>query len=793
VRQRTDPAALPSYHLRLRSNANKWSALGAPSGSSLPGAANVESEHPGPGAESHPSSLGMNDDTPPVANDFPAEVRSRFGMLPSFFSTAASVPALSEQLWGFAKSAYLDSPLPSLFKERLFVQLSRFCEVRYCIVRHVGFLVGEGRPAGDDTVRPQSITQVIALLSRPVPDGGQLENSLVLLESVTSSAAIPKPESELEGALFDVLTILFVSPRGAERPRHAIAHAVGEPTFEILTAFLAFVRTAHYWTETHPTLAYESDVLVLMQNHPVLAHLMLDSSEAEWARSGGALRQALEDLRSTSGALRSSEERFRALVTATSDMLYRMSPDWTQMRALDGKGFLPDTTLPDRNWMRRYLPENEHAKVSAAIRSAVQTKKVFELEHQVLRIDGTVGCVLSRAVPILNGNNELVEWFGAALNLTARKNAEDALRDADRRKDEFLATLAHELRNPLAPLRNGLQVARLSSPADAPIRPIIEMMERQVNMLVHLVEDLMDVSRITTGKIELRLQRLNLCEVLAASAEASRATIDARGHKLVIELSAEELSLEGDFDRLTQVFCNLLSNAAKYTDVGGTIELRAAQEGPDAVVSVIDTGIGIPAADLPGVFAMFSQVRTHREHANGGLGIGLSLVRQLVEMHGGSVQVMSPGEGFGSTFCVRLPLTEPIAAITPEQTPGATETPPASRRRILVVDDNEDAATSLAALLEHLGHEVVTASDGEDAITKAAAFYPHVIFLDLGMPRMDGVEAAKRLRTLPHGEQTILIALTGWGQEHDLQRTQSAGFDHHLLKPIELDSLGHLF
>jgi signal transduction histidine kinase/CheY-like chemotaxis protein len=733
----------------------------------------------------------MNNDTPSVASDFLAEVHSRFGVLPNFFCTAVSAPGLVEELWGFAKSAYLDSPLPSLFKERLFVQLSRFCDIRYCIVRHVGFLVGEGRPAGDASVRPESITQAIALLSRPVPDGKRLDDSLALLERLAFPVAIPEPEAEIEGALFDALTILFVWPRGAERTRHAIMHAVGEPTFEILTAFLAFVRTAHYWTQTHPTVGVESDMVALMRNHPMLARLLLDSSEAEWAHSGEVLRRALDDLRSTSGALRSSEERFSALVTATSDMLYRMSPDWTQMWALDGKGLLSDTTLPDRDWLRRYVPEDEQAKVNAAIRSAVLTKGVFELEHRVLRDDGTVGCILSRAVPILNENDEVVEWFGAALDVTARKNAEDALRDADRRKDEFLATLAHELRNPLAPLRNGLQIARLNSPADAPFRQTIDMMDRQVNMLVHLVEDLLDVSRITTGKIELRRARVTLREVLAASAEASRAAIDARGHRLVIEPSAEELSLEGDFDRLTQVFSNLLSNAVKYTDAGGTIELRVAREGEEGVVSVTDTGIGIPAADLPDIFEMFSQVRSHRGHADGGLGIGLSLVRQLVEMHGGSVQVASLGEGRGSTFSVRLPLAASPAV--PERAAVAPKTPAAPRRRILVVDDNEDVATSLAMLLEQMGHDVVMAFDGEDGLTKAIAFCPHVVFLDLGMPRMDGAEAAKRLRTLPDGGQTILIALTGWGQEHDRQRTRAAGFDHHLLKPIDPDSLERLF
>jgi CheY-like chemotaxis protein len=346
----------------------------------------------------------------------------------------------------------------------------------------------------------------------------------------------------------------------------------------------------------------------------------------------------------------------------------------------------------------------------------------------------------------------------------------------------------------LAPLRNGLQIARLNSPADAPFRRTIEMMDRQLNMLVHLVDDLMDVSRITTGKIELRRERVTLREVLAASAEASRSAIDAHGHKLVIDPCAEELSVEGDFDRLTQVFSNLLSNAAKYTEPGGTIELRVAREGDEGVVSVADNGIGIPAAALPGIFEMFSQVRSHQGRADGGLGIGLSLVRQLVAMHRGSVHVASAGEGLGSTFSVRLPLTESAAAAAaPQRAAAAKEAPAAARRRILVVDDNEDAATSLALLLEHLGHEVMTASDGQDGVTKAAALRPHVVFLDLGMPTMDGIEAARRLRALPDGEATILIALTGWGQERDVARTRAAGFDHHLLKPIEPDSFERLF
>jgi signal transduction histidine kinase len=734
----------------------------------------------------------VNNDVQSLPDRFTAEVRARFGILPNFFRTAASVPGLIEELWGFAKSAYLDSPLPSLFKERLFVHLSRFCEIRYCIIRHVGFLVGEGRPAGDAAVSPQTIEQAIALLSRPIPDGKRLEQSLARLERLKSPIAPPEPETELEGALFDALTILFLSPRGAGRERAAVLHAVGEPTFEILVAFLAFVRTAHFWTETHPALQYESDMVALMQSHPDLGSLLLNTAEADWAHSAQALRRALEEVRSTSGLLRTSEERYRALVMATYDMLYRMSPDWTEMRALDGRGFLADTTSPDTKWMPRYIPKDEQEIVKAAIREAVTGKKPFELEHRVLRRDGTPGWILSRAVPILDENAAITEWFGTAIDLTGRKVAEDALREADRRKDEFLATLAHELRNPLAPLRNGLKIARLQGAVHTPLAGTVEMMERQVNLLVHLVDDLLDVSRITSGKIQLRHRNVELREVLAASVEASRAIIDARRHLLLLDPCDDRLGVYGDFDRLTQVFTNLLSNAAKYTEDGGRIEVRMRREDTDAIVTVTDTGIGIPSSALAGIFEMFSQVRDHQGHASGGLGIGLSLVRQLVELHGGSVTASSPGVNEGSTLTVRLPLAVCAAEAAPNPTSTSSEPTPSTSRRVLVVDDNEDAASSLAMLLQQGGHHVMTAVDGQDGVTRAATFQPTFVLLDLGMPKMDGFEAATRLRALPGGAQMTLIALTGWGQEHDFKRTRAAGFDYHLLKPVDFKALEQL-
>jgi signal transduction histidine kinase/CheY-like chemotaxis protein len=722
---------------------------------------------------------------------FKTEVGERFGVLPNFFCTASSAPGLIEKLWGFAKSGYLDNPLPSPFKERLFVHLSRFCETRYCIVRHVGYLIGEGRPAGDASALPHTVEQVLALLRRPVHNAGQLEQALKRLESQSQPVAIPDPETQLERDLFDVLTIVFVAPRSAERARMAITAAVGEMTFEILAAFLAFVRTAHYWTETHPTLAYEADMVAVMERHPELASLMLDTSDAQWANSSEALQRALADLRSTAGTLRTTEDRFRAFVTATSDVVYRMSPDWSEMWHLDGRGIIADTTGPTRNWLMEYIHPDDHPRMTAAIALAVKTKGVFELEHRVKRVDGTLGWTLARAVPLLDAQGEITEWFGAARDVSARRGAEEALREEDRRKNEFLATLAHELRNPLAPLRHGLEIAKRNSKPELPFQGTIESMDRQLNHLVHLVDDLLDVGRISTGKMELRRKQVNLRELLAVSADSCRTAIEKDGHIFIVESGTDELYVDGDFERLTQVFSNLLSNATKYTERGGRIELRATREDGEAVLRVSDTGIGIPAPDLTRVFELFSQVSAQRGRADGGLGIGLSLVRKLVEMHNGSVSATSPGVGRGSTFTVRLPLIEPIDVQVKPARPGLG-LPAISRHRILVVDDNRDAATTLALLLTALGHEVDSAFGGQEGIEKAEAMRPDLILLDLGMPVMNGIEAATHIRASLHGKDITLVALTGWGQEQDFQRTRVAGFDLHLLKPIDPDELDKL-
>jgi signal transduction histidine kinase len=366
-----------------------------------------------------------------------------------------------------------------------------------------------------------------------------------------------------------------------------------------------------------------------------------------------------------------------------------------------------------------------------------------------------------------------------------------ALKEADRRKDEFLATLAHELRNPLAPIRNSLHILRLAASDSQTTERVREMMERQVNHMVRLVDDLLEVSRITRGKIELRKEQLELATVVQSALETSKPLVDAARHKLTVNLPAEPLILHADPVRLAQVLANLLNNAAKYTPEGGQIWLTAGSTGSDAVVSVRDSGTGIPAEMLPKVFDLFMQVDQTYSRAQGGLGIGLTLVSSLVSLHGGTVEARSEGLGRGSEFVVRLPL---LAERLELDASDLRDSPPSamSPRRILVVDDNRDAADSLGMLLKFLGADVRTVNDGPSALEAFQTYRPSVVLLDIGMPGMDGYEVARRTRQQPEGAGVTLIALTGWGQDEDRRRSKEAGIDHHLVKPVDLSVLEQL-
>ena len=390
-------------------------------------------------------------------------------------------------------------------------------------------------------------------------------------------------------------------------------------------------------------------------------------------------------------------------------------------------------------------------------------------------------------ITLPNGRPGVVAYY---FDSTRLRKAEQALREADRRKDEFLATLAHELRNPLAPIRNGLQILRLTGRDPTAAVQVQEMLERQVEHLVRLVDDLMEVARVTRGRIELRKEPVDVGAVLRHAVETSRPLIEAARHELRVDVPVDRVTVMADPVRLTQIVANLLNNAAKYTADAGRIALSARREGGYVALSVRDNGIGIPVEVLPRVFDLFAQADGTYQRAQGGLGIGLTLVRTLVELHGGSVAAKSEGLGRGAEFIVRLPLSGE-GEEAQDDAPGERDSVFASQR-ILVVDDSRDAAESLAMLLETCGANVHTANDGPAALVELDTYRPSVMLLDIGMPGMDGLEVARRARQRPGGRELTVIALSGWGQEEDRRRSREAGIDYHLVKPVDVDELGRV-
>ncbi|HUE69334.1 MAG TPA: chemotaxis protein CheB [Pirellulaceae bacterium] len=405
----------------------------------------------------------------------------------------------------------------------------------------------------------------------------------------------------------------------------------------------------------------------------------------------------------------------------------------------------------------------------------------FEVEHSFPALGQKTMLLNARPFPPDSEHPELI--LLAVEDVSAMRERADELAEANRRKDEFLAMLAHELRNPLAPIRNAAQVLRHSEGTGETVRSASAMIERQVGQMVRLVDDLLDVSRINQGKIELRRGRIELASHVHHAVEAARSMYKSMGHDLTVTLPPKPIYLNADPTRLTQVLGNLLNNACKFTDKGGRISLAVEEEDGRAVIRVQDTGIGIAADQLPRIFDMFTQVDTSLERSVSGLGIGLTLVKSLVEMHDGTVEVSSAGLGHGSEFVVRLP----VLAVTPESPPEpTTDAPPMTTgRRILVVDDNRDSAISLAMLLKCTGNETHTAYDGVEAVEAAAKFQPEVVFLDIGLPKLNGYEVARKIREQPWGQDMVLVALTGWGKEEDRQKSKEAGFNAHLVKPLE--------
>ena len=494
-------------------------------------------------------------------------------------------------------------------------------------------------------------------------------------------------------------------------------------------------------------------------------------------------------LASARHAALASERRFRSLVMATSQIVWSADPSGTVVEdspswsAYTGQSH---ASSKGWGWLEAIHPDDREG-VLQAWQASVAARRVFRAEYRVRRRDGEWRWMMVRAVPVFDGADRLVEWVGACTEMHDVKLAQDALREADRRKDEFLATLSHELRNPLAPIRNAVEYLKARGPLDVESQWSRDVIERQVEHMARLLDDLLDVSRITRNRLELRRQPASIGPIVQRSLETSRPLIEAAHHHLTVTMPESDLWIEADPLRLAQVISNLLNNAARYTEPGGHIALDVRREGSDVVITVKDDGIGIAPAQLTHVFEMFAQAAPALHRSQGGLGIGLALVRGIVEGHGGRVEARSDGLGRGSEFLVRLPavVAAPFAPVAGTG-PRARTSPPL---RILVADDQADALESLTRMLQLEGHEVHRAHDGLEAVERCERFRPDVALLDIGMPRMNGFEAARRIRAQSADRRVRLIALTGWGQPEDRRRATEAGFDHHLVKPVEFTDL----
>jgi PAS domain S-box-containing protein len=501
------------------------------------------------------------------------------------------------------------------------------------------------------------------------------------------------------------------------------------------------------------------------------------------------------ELGRTTRELEDNEERLRLALAVAQVAAWEWDLGTGKMRwSADPEtlfGFPSGSFGPDLRISHAIHPDDT-AILQSAFDLATKTGD-FEAEYRAVRPDGTVVWIADRGRVVQDAHNEPTRIVGVSVDLTRRKRLEEALIESDRRKDEFLATLAHELRNPLTPVRYAVNVLEMKGPHTPELRWAVEIIERQTQHMARLIDDLLDINRITRNTLELREETVELGSIISAAVETIQPIIEGNRQRLIVNVPDEPITLDADTVRLAQVFSNLLNNASKYSKLpdssSGQIVLTVKREGNSAVVTIRDSGVGIPAPMLPKVFDMFTQVGRSRDQAEGGLGIGLALAKRLVEMHAGTIEARSEGLGKGSEFVVRLPV---------RQSPGRDAVPPSvgsrfpqegTKRRILIADDNPDVLESFQVMLQMLGHEVETAADGLEVLEKAEQFQPEAIVLDVGMPKLDGLETARRLRRRPWARHVVLIAVTGWGDENNKRESAEAGFDVHLVKPVDAMSI----
>jgi PAS domain S-box-containing protein len=550
----------------------------------------------------------------------------------------------------------------------------------------------------------------------------------------------------------------------------------------------------------HPvSKVLETGGIVGLANHTVLIHregrrIPIDDSGAPIRLPGGELFGIVVIFRDVTE--HKNAEHARAWLAAIVDS----SDDAIASKTLEGIvtswnrgavrlfGYEPEEIIGQS--IMTIVPPELHAQEAETLARLRRGERIDHFETVRLAKDGHRVDISLTVSPIRDEEGEVIGASKTARDITERKRAEWLLREADRRKDEFLATLAHELRNPLAPIRNAAELLKRADSLNPQLRAVSTILERQVRQMTHLVDDLLDVSRITAGQVRLQREPIELSALLTAVIESYQSVFEAARHEVTVSAPTSPIYVSGDRIRLTQVFSNILHNAAKYTPPAGRIRIELHQQDDDVIVSIRDSGIGIPREMLSYVFELFAQLNRSYERTNGGLGLGLTLAKRLVELHDGSIEANSEGTNQGSEFVVCLPAAGPVSA-EPQQVPR-TDSDRAISRRVLIADDNHDAAVSLSLLLQTMGHETRIAHDGLEAVEAAEDFRPEVVLLDIAMPKLDGYEAARRIARRAWAFATRIIAVTGWGQDADRQRAREAGFHEHLVKPVDPETLSRL-
>ncbi len=734
---------------------------------------------------------------------FHERVADRLGILPNFFRSAAAAPGLIEELWRFAETAYLDNPLPALFKERLFVHLSRFCRVRYCIVRHAGFLLGQGRPAGDAEAVPESVDQVVALLSRPaILPAPDMELVLARLEAVGPLGGVPAPGSPLEYDLFVVASIVFLNPASSERARQALGSALGDRALELLTAYLAFIRTAHYWTETHPEIVFEDDMAMLLRRHAALAERLLSTADAERNDLGQRLYDELSALRHRQHAqqlaLQQSEEQFKLLVQSVTDYaIYMLDPagivaNWNA-GARRIKGYEPHEIV-GKHFSAFYSPEDRDAGLPAlGLETAAQVGR-FEMDGWRIRKDGSrfwASIVIDR---IIGEDGRLIGFAKVTRDMTERREAQIALEKArnamaqSQKMDaigQLTGGVAHDFNNLLMAVLGSLELLGKRLPDDAKLKLLLNNAFEGARRGVSLTQRMLSFAR----RRELALSAVNARELVIGMTDLLDRSL---GPLITVEtdIAADLPAVKADPNQLEAAILNLALNSRDAMPQGGTIQIQARLEKCDevmgssavtedcVVLSVIDGGEGMDEATSRRALEPFYTTKG----VGRGTGLGLSMVHGMTEQLGGRLRLKSK-LGQGTTVELWLPVAEGLGP-----KPGASPTTEAAeiarKLVIVVVDDDNLVLTNTSAMLEDAGHLVLEASSGAQALELIRkAVHVDLVVTDQAMPQMTGIQLAAAIK-VEWPDMPILL-VSGYAElpAGDLLRIPK------LAKPYSLDDL----